>query len=171
MWVYFAMDKSYLLETQKLNTQYQKYLQDFSLILRESFNTGKDITSYTLKVLRNDNNPEIGRALIESVFAHQLTTIGIMKIIVKILYVVGHIPTYRYGAYHQLKSNIDAAMQKISGNKSELVQRKYPLLLERLNKEKIEPKNKPLPDKPSATNDMIENINRQYINFTQNPLK
>ena len=163
------MDKSYLIETNKVNEQYQKYLQDFDLIFRESFNTGKDITTYILKVLKNDNNPEIGRALIESAFGHKLTTIGLLKIIVKILYVTGHIKTYRYGVYHQLKNNMDEAMKKITGNKSELVQRKYPLLLERLNKENIEPQ-KPK-NKKAAAVELVDNINRQYINFVKNPLE
>jgi len=165
------MDKSYIIETQKLNEQYAKYLQDFDLIFRESFNIGKDITAYTLKVLKNDNNPEIGRALIESAFGHSLTTVGLLKIIVKILYVTSHIQTYRYSIYHQLKTNIDEALKKLSGNKAELVQRKYPLLLERLNAEKPAPAKKSLDTKPAAVGDLVENINRQYINFVKKPLK
>ncbi|MDR1996769.1 MAG: hypothetical protein LBQ83_00340 [Candidatus Margulisbacteria bacterium] len=166
------MDKSYLIETNKLNGQYQKYLQDFDLIFRESLNTGKDSTAYILKVLQKDNNPEIGRALIESAFGHNLTTIGLLKIIVKILYITGHIQTYRYSMHHQLRSNIDEALQKITGNKAELVRRKYPLLLEKLNKENIQPKTgAALPDKAAAAENMIEHINRQYINFVRKPLK
>ena len=162
------MDKSYLIETNKVNEQYQKYLRDFDLIFRESFNVGKDTTSYILKVLKNDNNPEIGRALIESAFNHKLTTTGLLKIIVKILYVTSHINTYRYGVYHQLKSHIDEAIKKVPGNKSELVQRKYPLLLERLNKENVKPQK--IKDKTTASVELVDNINRQYINFVQNPL-
>ncbi|MDR2431973.1 MAG: hypothetical protein LBD99_06975 [Candidatus Margulisbacteria bacterium] len=162
------MDKSYLIESNKVNERYQQYLRDFDLIFRESFNTGKDATAYTLRVLKDGNNPEIGRALIESAFAHHLTTVGIMKIIVKILYVTGHIQAYRYGVYHQLKSNIDETLKKTAGNKSELVQRKYPLLLEKLNKENIETKIK---NKTEAAENMIDDLNRQYINFVRKPLQ
>jgi predicted amidophosphoribosyltransferase len=162
------MDKNYLLESTAANKQYQKYLQDFGLIFRESFNTGKDIAAYILRDLKMENNPEIGRALIESMFSHQLTTVASLKIIVKILYVTGHIQAYRYNTHHALKKEIDEALKKVSGNKAELVRKKYPRLLEKLNKEKSAAKTQPdIADKTAAAESLVDNINRQYINFVK----
>jgi hypothetical protein len=160
------MDKSYLGTALTANKQYQKYLQDFGLIFRESFNAGKDITAYILRDLKSENNPEIGRALIESMFSYHLTTIASLKIIVKILYVTAHIQAYRYNTHHALKKEIDEALKKVSGNKAELVQKKYPQLLEKLNKEKSLAKDKKnISDKITTVNSIIDTVNRQYINF------
>ncbi|GBR76628.1 hypothetical protein NO2_1149 [Candidatus Termititenax persephonae] len=164
------MDKSYLIETTNANQLYQKYLQDFGLILRESFNANKDITSYILRSLQSDQNPEIARALLEAAFAHNLTTLGLIRIIVKVLYVTGHIRDYRHNTYHALKKQIDDTLKNFAGNKSELVQQKYPLVLERLNKENIQPRakqKKKIEDKAAAVNNLVDNINRQYINFVK----
>ncbi|MDR1113610.1 MAG: hypothetical protein LBL50_00790 [Candidatus Margulisbacteria bacterium] len=162
------MDKSYLHTAATANKQYQKYLEDFGLIFRESFNAGKDIAAYILRDLQSENNPEIGRALIESMFSHHLTTIASLKIIVKILYVTGHIQAYRHNTYHALKKEIDEALKKVSGTKAELVQKKYPQLLEKLNKEKSAVKDRPnLADKTAAAGDIVDTINRQYINFVK----
>ena len=164
------MDKSYLIETTKTAQQYQQYLQDFGSIFRESFNANKDITAYILRALQSDNNPEIARALLEAAFAHNLTTLGLIRIIVKILYVTRHIKDYRYNTYHALKKQIDDTLKTFAGNKSELVQKKYPLVLERLNKENIQPRagqKKKTADKAAAVSSIVDNINRQYINFVK----
>ncbi|MDR1452733.1 MAG: hypothetical protein LBJ25_01980 [Candidatus Margulisbacteria bacterium] len=162
------MDQSYLHTAATAGRQYQKYLEDFGLIFRDSFNAGKDITAYILRDLQSANNPEIGRALIESMFLYHLTTIASLKIIVKILYVTGHIQTYRYNTHHALKKEIDEALKKISGTKAELVQKKYPLLLEKLNKEKLAVKNQQaIADKTGAVNSLVDTVNRQYINFVK----
>jgi hypothetical protein len=161
------MDKNYLRTATAAGQQYQKYLEDFGLIFRESFNAGKDITAYILRDLKSQNNPEIGRALIESMFSQHLTTIASLKIIVKILYVAGHIQAYRHNTYHALKKEIDEALKKVSGTKAELVQKKYPLLLEKLNKEKIAAKEPALADKAAAAESLVDAVNRQYINFVK----
>ena len=101
-------------------------------------------------------------------FSHHLTTIASLKIIVKILYVTSHIQDYRYNTYHALKKEIDEALKKVSGNKAELVQKKYPKLLEKLNKEKIAAKTpQNIVDKTTTANSLVDTVNRQYINFVK----
>ena len=87
----------------------------------------------------------------------------LLKLIVKMLYTVRHITRYRYGDYYSLRNYIDTTLDKLATVKAELAKKKYPALLEELEKEAGDD-----PETPThieAMEQLRDNVNRGYIQF------
>jgi hypothetical protein len=154
----------YLLQAREVFEQYEQYKRDLTYIFDFSECLSKDIVKYVLKVLDQQNNPEIGRVLIEVAFEKHVPMLSLLKTIVKTLYVVGHIGKHKHGNYPALKKNIDETLTKIGGSKAFIAKKKYELLLAAVQKDEPKPKNKE-ETKAKNVEAVIDTINKQYINF------
>lgn len=157
------MELAYRLSAEQIQEKLKKYHQDLVQIFQYSKNKIDDAVKYVVQVLHDDNNPEIARLVIQVAFEHIISMEYLLKLIVKILYTVRHITRYRYGDYYKLKEYIDATLDKLGTVKAELAKKKYPALLEALEKESEEEHD--TLTHIEAMEQLRDNVNRGYIKF------
>jgi hypothetical protein len=157
------MDKSYQVKAKEIIQKLKTYEHDISNIFANSSYISKDIVTYVLQVLRDDNNPEIGKVIVEVAFKQQVTMVTILKVLVKVLYVVKHIKRYRSTDYYQLKQFIDKTIDNIGTTKAMVTKKKYLILLDKIMEEDLAVNLKK--DKTEIVEDIKDTINRQYLNF------
>ena len=157
------MELAYRLSAEQIQEKLKKYRQDLVQIFQYSKNIQDDTVKYIVKVLHDDNNPEIACLVIQISFEHIISMEQLLKLIVKMLYTVRHITRYRYGDYYTFKDYIDTTLDKLGTIKAELAKKKYPVLLEALEKE-----DETVADTPThieAMEQLRDNINRGHIKF------
>lgn len=157
------MELAYRLSAEQIQEKLKKYRQDLVQIFQYSKQAVDDAVKYTVQVLHDDNNPEIASLTVQVAFEHIISMEQLLKLIVKILYTVRHITRYRYGDYYALKNYIDTTLDKIATVKAELAKKKYPALLEALEKESEAETE--TPTHIEAMEQLRDNVNRGYIKF------
>lgn len=105
----------------------EKYERDLLAIFGKSIRLSHDLVEYIVNLLREDNHDhEVGAVLVKILQKRKFTRREIIKIIVKILYVVQSFSEMKYGDYFKLKKSIDENI------KNDYVKKKYNLLLKKL---------------------------------------
>lgn len=157
------MELAYRLSSEQIQDKLKKYRRDLVQIFQYSKTPVDAAVKYTVQVLHDDNNPEIASLVVQIAFEHIISMEQLLKLIVKMLYTVRHIKRYRYGDFYILKNYIDTTLDKIATVKAELAKKKYPDLLEALEKDSEE-----ITDTPThieAMEQLRDNVNRGHIKF------
>lgn len=157
------MELAYRLSSKQIQEKLKKYRQDLVQIFQYSKNIQDDAVKYAVQILHDDNNPEIASLVVQVGFEYIIGMEQLLKLIVKLLYTVRHITRYRYGDYYKLKEYIDTTLDKIGTIKAELAKKKYPPLLEALEKDTEEVHD--TPTHIEAMEQLRDNVNKGSIKF------
>ena len=157
------MEIAYRLQAELIQEKLKKYHTDLVQICQYSKHIEDEIVKYVVSTLHDDSNPEIARIVVEVSFRYIISMDELLKLLVKMLYVVRNITRYRYSDYYALKDYVDKTLDKIGSNKSQLAKQKYPALLAALENETKEPNE--TPTHIEAMENLRDNVNRGYIKF------
>lgn len=145
-------------------TQYQKQIE---LQIRISRDISNDLVKFVINTIKKDNNLEVIKLVLTQAIANHLTLADILKIIVKVLYLLSEEERHRHGDYYTVKRMVDEVLTATDATVAKLALKKYEQLLQSMKDEELaqtEP-NKKITGKTEAADDLRDNFNRQNIRF------
>lgn len=161
------MKDGYSIHVEDLNKKLTEYQDEMEKIMNFSKSISSDIVKYTLREIRKDENLEICRIVIEVVLKHKQPLAGVLKIIIKLLYLLKTSPRYEHNGYYVAKKFIDDVLADVNNTTAKLAKKKYELILASILKENVDDqlKNRKFKNKAGASADIKDNITRGYIHF------
>ena len=155
------MQDSYSLQATELNKKLKEQTREIEQIINCSNKISSDLVKYVLRQIRAEENFEICRILIDLILKRKLPLAVILKIVVKMLYLLKTSGRYEHNGFFTAKNIIDDVFDKTNTTTSKLAKKKYQIILNNMLKEGLK---NPL-GKQEAIEDIKDSITRGYIKF------
>ncbi len=158
------MPDGYSLQTAELNKKLKEQAQEIEKLINCSNKVSSDLVKYVLRQIRSEENFEICRILTDHILKRKLPLAVILKIVVKLLFLLKTSSRYEHNGFYTAKNIIDDVLDKANTTTAKLAKKKYQIILNNMLKEGVS-LNKSGLSKQEAIEDIKDSIARGYIKF------
>jgi len=151
------LSKSYVDQTGQTAEKLADYEHNINEIFQNSINVTRDMISYIVNLLKEDmQDHEVGAVLIRIMQKKKYSRKKMIKMLVKLLFIIHQIDSMKYRDFNKLKKYIDNNLD------NEYVKKNYNILLKKLSSQQIK---KDVDQYYQNADDTAEEYLRQNISF------
>lgn len=158
------MKDNYVLQTSDLNKKLKEQEKEIERLINCSNKVSSDLVKYALRQIREDDDLGICRILTEHILKRKLPLAVILKIEVKLLFLLKTSSRYEHNGFFTAQKIMDDVFDKVNNTTAKLAKKKYKIILNNMLKEGLTVRKNPL-SKQEAIEDLKDSISKGYIKF------